>query len=62
MTFWILISATFVAITPFGFWKVKVRVELPGATIVLVSFAVFMVVFVLTGARGLRRTAGLHAH
>ncbi len=34
----------------------------PGATIVLVGFFVFVVVFAVTGTRGLRRAAGLDDH
>jgi manganese/iron transport system permease protein/iron/zinc/copper transport system permease protein len=33
-----------------------------GATIVLVGFVLFSVVFAVTGRRGLRRAAGLHDH
>ncbi len=33
-----------------------------GATIVLVGFIVFAIVFAVTGRRGLRRVAGLHDH
>ena len=33
-----------------------------GATIVLVSFAAFLVVFMATKGAGLKKTAGLHAH
>jgi len=39
------------------------HLEIPsGTTIVLTNAAVFVVVLAVTGARGLRRTAGLHDH